>query len=599
MVYDRFLGRDVDGGLLFGDTASGQTLKTAPSPESLERAQMLSGGTLTGGELPPMIGLGDDGLTRPASADLAGEVMRSRLDERARLIADFLPPTGEGSTEGADGPVSGAGAGGAPQGGGQGGSSGEAGGAPGRGHNAGHGEADAGPAPRPGAAGPVGGIKFSGSGGPGPRNYWAEARDAHLAQLEGGGGGGGGGGPARSVETPTGRQVVNEGAPSPETMVRLQGVVRRDEELGKRQLAEDEAQKGREAQWLKERGDLEARQDAASARDDAAYRGRQEVINQRREQLDTEIGDGKIDPNQFWGKMPMANKAMALIGVMLGAKAAGSRGTNEAMGILEKAIDRDIDAQKANLAKKQWQSSELGRRYQQNRELMGDEKAARLETKAAALRAFDAQTKQRAIATGSKQAALAAEKLSLKADERIAQLYAEADARVKQSASFGYRQVGGGLGGTSSSKRKQQLKEIAELDDKAKKAGDGEVPRAMIVDGEAYEFRDDIPPPERAEYAKQLMALDAGIEGMSKVQDEPLYDRWWGTSAHDARAVMAGSNLNKGFGEGAMTETNEKMFKGTTGGPLGARGAEALKESARDRKAGILKNVMKPKKTGR
>ena len=58
---------------------------------------------------------------------------------------------------------------------------------------------------------------------------------------------------------------------------------------------------------------------------------------------------GKINPNQLWENSDFGSKASALIGVVLGGiGAAYTGGPNQALGVVQKQIDRNIDAQVKN-----------------------------------------------------------------------------------------------------------------------------------------------------------------------------------------------------------------------------------------------------------
>jgi hypothetical protein len=57
----------------------------------------------------------------------------------------------------------------------------------------------------------------------------------------------------------------------------------------------------------------------------------------------------KIDPGRYWSSMDTGNKVQAALALALGGIGAGlSGGPNHALGIINKAIDADIDAQKEN-----------------------------------------------------------------------------------------------------------------------------------------------------------------------------------------------------------------------------------------------------------
>lgn len=65
-----------------------------------------------------------------------------------------------------------------------------------------------------------------------------------------------------------------------------------------------------------------------------------------------EYGRTGIDPNRYWANASTGQKVLAGIGLLFGALGAGHDGVNKSVGIINQAIDRDIDAQKENLAVK-------------------------------------------------------------------------------------------------------------------------------------------------------------------------------------------------------------------------------------------------------
>ena len=65
--------------------------------------------------------------------------------------------------------------------------------------------------------------------------------------------------------------------------------------------------------------------------------------------------NAKIDPNRFWATRTTGQRISASIGMLLGGYAqAFGAGPNPAMALIDKAIDRDIDAQKTDIANKQF-----------------------------------------------------------------------------------------------------------------------------------------------------------------------------------------------------------------------------------------------------
>lgn len=73
----------------------------------------------------------------------------------------------------------------------------------------------------------------------------------------------------------------------------------------------------------------------------------------RTEQLMNDIASSKIDPNHYWADKGAASKVTAAIAMVISGWGAGLSHTNNlAMETINRAIDRDIDAQKADLSNK-------------------------------------------------------------------------------------------------------------------------------------------------------------------------------------------------------------------------------------------------------
>lgn len=100
----------------------------------------------------------------------------------------------------------------------------------------------------------------------------------------------------------------------------------------------------------------------------AAEKHHQDVITTNSQQLKNDLDaqnleyeslqksylDGKIDPKRLFHNMPTENKILAAISLFLGGMGAAlTGGPNQALGIINKSIEQDIDAQKADLGKKE------------------------------------------------------------------------------------------------------------------------------------------------------------------------------------------------------------------------------------------------------
>jgi len=97
-----------------------------------------------------------------------------------------------------------------------------------------------------------------------------------------------------------------------------------------------------------------------------------------REQADLHdsIMKSKIDPNRFFNDKTTAGKVSSVVGLILGGIGQGlAGGPNQALETLNKLVDRDIQAQRDNLGKKQ-------SLFAANMQRLGDERAAWAATKA-------------------------------------------------------------------------------------------------------------------------------------------------------------------------------------------------------------------------
>lgn len=85
-----------------------------------------------------------------------------------------------------------------------------------------------------------------------------------------------------------------------------------------------------------------------------AYNTHYNNLNQERQNFIKDINDSKIDPQHYWADKSTGSKVASAIGLILGGIGGGldHTGGNVVMDYLNKQIDRDIEAQKANLGTK-------------------------------------------------------------------------------------------------------------------------------------------------------------------------------------------------------------------------------------------------------
>lgn len=142
----------------------------------------------------------------------------------------------------------------------------------------------------------------------------------------------------------------------------------------------DEIKKGQDLQDAGILGAANAQSRAADSQAAAwrAYKLKADTINDdyqtkykkytaQQDQLIQDIKDTKIDPTRFWANQSTGNRVLAAVSMALSGIGSGLTGApNAAMAVINKAIDNDIESQKANLGNK---NTLLGRLYEQTHNL--------------------------------------------------------------------------------------------------------------------------------------------------------------------------------------------------------------------------------------
>lgn len=570
MAFDDYLAND-DGSITFTDTFSGKTL-TAGGVEAKRKAFEID-------------------QQRALSTDWGQAQLQAGLDdataaERARRTAEAggqsqggpnmsvepLPPTapaGQGGAPGAPAPHPG-GAPGAPpyeppplEPAGQGGApqappappplSVGSGGLAEQGAGMGGPVAPA-PAPAPpaspgapGSAGAGGGVSYSSKAAPRP-----------------GGGGGGAMGAPKLLELPSSRTVQVQGALKPQTRAELEALARRGADLQKGRLSVEEAQKEEDLRTARALGDVEKiHDDRARETRDKGTRELGEMQARRAAKL-AEIEKGEVDPQKFWGGMSAGRKAGAIAAIFVGGLAQGlGGGPNEALQILDKAVDRDIDAQKTNLQKRQWEASELGQLYEMRRRQLGDDLAARNEVKALALAQVKRQAQQLAMLTNAPAIQQKYAEFEFAADEQIARLHAAEDAKYAESKSYAYKAPGGGGGGAAPKKPGRGVTLLM-------RGKDGKITPKFVP------LKDGLSKEEIAEATKRAAANNNWVRGTVKMQE--LHGV--GAADSDFRTVAQDAVFGKdtALGQGQSTEGAIDKYMNNV---RGVGGEKAIKQSQR------------------
>lgn len=224
-----------------------------------------------------------------------------------------------------------------------------------------------------------------------------------------------------------------------------------------------------------------------------------------------EYGRTSIDPNRYWADASTGQKVLAGIGLLFGAMGAAHDGVNKSVGIINQAIDRDIDAQKANLAAK-------GHGVEMRRGILGamftqfqDEDAALAATGEAYRKHATTLMEEMATRTQDpvRQAQLratAAGLLQSRAQERLAmeagwQAKAAEIAVAKQKVAQGWTKLnaaGKGGGGKQMTAEQQErmagaqsaYQALETIEREIDKIGPGVSPSALVPGTRAYRFSD-------------------------------------------------------------------------------------------------------------
>lgn len=125
----------------------------------------------------------------------------------------------------------------------------------------------------------------------------------------------------------------------------------------------------------------------------------------------TAVANMRVDPKQFWAKADTADKIIMGVSLFLGAFGAANDGVNRVVPIITGAIDRDIAAQKVNIANAQEGVNKKSNALTQLRSVFKDERMAEEAAKVAALERVKMQVAQKAMQYARPEVAANAKKL--------------------------------------------------------------------------------------------------------------------------------------------------------------------------------------------
>ncbi len=215
-------------------------------------------------------------------------------------------------------------------------------------------------------------------------------------------------------------------------------------------MAEGKAKEAEAAQTAKEHGAYAAQLMADQLEtkriaDEAHARGQEILAKHQRAQDDMARIDTSVDPGRFWATRSTGGKIAGILSLALGAFGAGNDGVNRAAGMLNQAIDRDIEAQKAEhtirLARGKALQEGYQTMYSQAHQMTGDDLAAQALAKSTALGVSQSNLAKITATSAGAQANPAAVMLAAKIgqekqknDAEAAHLIAEAHLANAQAA---------------------------------------------------------------------------------------------------------------------------------------------------------------------
>jgi hypothetical protein len=423
-------------------------------------------------------------------------------------------------------------------------------------------------------AAPSGAVRFAGQGtGGGAADPYslgaALAMRAALAPAAGGGG------PVRTVKRQTGETVAIQGAPSPETLEAQQVAARAAGDAKLLALEAEQDKRERAARWMGVGAQIEKNHDERIQQERERQARKLEDVDRLEQQKREEIESISLDPAKFWSSKTTGDQIWAAIGMALGAFGAAMRGdsTNQAMAVVNAALERDLEFKRGTIEKKKGELSELHKYRDAVKARTGDDIAAKLEAKAMGLRQFQLQTEKTALENGSKEAVAQAMALRAQTDREIADLRAQAESRITQQRTYGFAQVGGGGGGPSMKQRLEMLEKAGELQAKAGGRRDG-----FFAGDKFIPFREGMSEPEKIAVRKQAAAGNnarSSLDAMNKM-------RGTGIAAGDSdfRAAMQDFTFNYAMstGQGQATKDNEESVADKVRGVGGEKAINSYRQ---------------------
>lgn len=178
-------------------------------------------------------------------------------------------------------------------------------------------------------------------------------------------------------------------------------------------------------------GQRRARTDKAMQETQAAMSNHQAAVDEMKNINTT------VDPGRYWATRSTGQRILGIAGLVFGALGAGKDGINRAAGMLQQAIDRDVEAQKVELSARlqKGRAAVEGAQsmYAQAREHFQDEGAAMAAAKASAYELAKNQFEQLTASAAAPAAKAQAQMAIAGIDAKVADLKNEASEKEAKS----------------------------------------------------------------------------------------------------------------------------------------------------------------------
>lgn len=281
-----------------------------------------------------------------------------------------------------------------------------------------------------------------------------------------------------------------------------------------------------------------------------------------------------VDQGRFWRERGTGGQIAAAMAMAMGAVGnaiAGNRGPNEAMGIINKAIDQDINLQIQDIDKKGKELGHLAQIYEFAKDELGSEEAGMAAAHLAALDVMATKADQYAAMAQSERARLGAEKIK----ETIAAQQAQRRLQLEQ-AQLGTRadQVRVDQPGYKGGKA-PNLKEAAEAFASASKLSDDSGKQQFMFGDQRYEMGSFAEAGEGKDTRKNMLLLSnalAEVQGLKKMRDENLRNNSSYTTSADyinkvnRTAANVSKLLDMGVLQGNEREEAQKLYSNMISG---------------------------------